>query len=506
MMTFNTSQPDVRAAAYLRMSSDRQELSLSTQLEAIRAYASKNGLSIVGVYEDAAKSGLSIAHRDGMKRLLRDVMGMPRPFDVVLVYDVSRWGRFQDIDAAAYYEYTCRMNGARVVYVQEPFGSDIDPLTALLKTLKRAMAAEYARELGVKTRAGQDQAIQLGFQMGSIPRIGIAKVAVDQWGNRRPLARLQRKSMQNERIVWEPGPQCEVDLVNHIFELYCAPEGNISKTARTLLREGVRAPDGRLLTVRVVDSLLRCEAFAGDFLWGRERLGGRKRKKRPETKAEGVIDRLVPKYLWDQAQSKLLQRRRLRRNKEQLLEVLRARLAENPFVTERDLEAMGFFSRDTYVNAFGSLAKALELAGRDPHAMRLRHIKSALEGRQIGDQLEDSVAALIRSAGIDCQTHPLSRVMLVANQCRIRTKLLWPRSILFPKRWHVPKVRRPVADWVLLAQMQDDKTASHFMLLTYAQYLRAPSWISDDPPPPLLPLRSARELQGAVLAALREGR
>ena len=91
MTTLNTSKPDVRAAAYLRMSSDRQELSLNTQLEAIRAYASKNGFALVTTYEDAAKSGLSISNHEGMKKLLRDVLAVPRPFDVVLVYDNHPW-------------------------------------------------------------------------------------------------------------------------------------------------------------------------------------------------------------------------------------------------------------------------------------------------------------------------------------------------------------------------------------------------------------------------------
>ena len=109
----------------------------------------------------------------------------------------------------------------------------------------------------------------------------MAKIAVDKFGNRRPLERLQRKAIQSERIEWIPGPAIEVELVNHIFEMYCAPGGNISKTARTLLQEGIRAPDGRHITEKVVTSLLRCEAFAGDFVWGRERLGGSMGKKRP---------------------------------------------------------------------------------------------------------------------------------------------------------------------------------------------------------------------------------
>ena len=61
-----------RAAAYIRMSSEHQELSIGTQLSAIQAYADAHGLELVHTYEDAAKSGLQISNREGMKSLLTD--------------------------------------------------------------------------------------------------------------------------------------------------------------------------------------------------------------------------------------------------------------------------------------------------------------------------------------------------------------------------------------------------------------------------------------------------
>lgn len=215
------------AAAYVRMSSDRQELSISTQLAAIHAYAEAQGLDLVQTYEDAAKSGSEISNRKGMKSLLRDVMEAPRPFDVVLVYDVSRWGRFKDIDAAAYYEYTCRLHGAKMIYVEEVFGTDEDPMTSLVKTMKRAMSAEYIRDLSVKCRAGQDRAIQLGFQMGHLPPVGFTREAVDRDGNRRYLGRHLLKGSQSERIAWVHGPLWEVDLARRIFRDYADVGGSI---------------------------------------------------------------------------------------------------------------------------------------------------------------------------------------------------------------------------------------------------------------------------------------
>ena len=69
----------VIAAAYVRMSTDQQDLSIGTQLDAIEAYAEANGLQVARVYKDAGRSGLEISKRDGMKQMLRDVMDVPPP-------------------------------------------------------------------------------------------------------------------------------------------------------------------------------------------------------------------------------------------------------------------------------------------------------------------------------------------------------------------------------------------------------------------------------------------
>lgn len=450
-----------RAAAYVRMSSDRQELSIGTQLAAIQAYAEAQDLDLVRIYEDSAKSGLNIANREGMKSLLRDVLDIPRPFEVVLVYDVSRWGRFQDIDAAAYYEYTCRLHGAKVIYVEEAFGTDEEPMTALLKTLKRAMAAEYSRDLSVKSRAGQDRAVHLGYQMGQLPCIGLTRIAIDRLGNRRPLARGQCKAMQSERIAWVPGPPDEVELTRRIFSLYADHNGSIKGVAQQLRMEGLVGQDGRPFTTTRVDNLLRCEALAGNFVWGSERYAaGRAKKRRPPTRADNVIEPVIPADLWKRTQERLWVRRRLRRDKEQMIQVLRERLAENPGLNCLDLEAMGVRSTRAYVNAFGSVSRALELAGRDPRVVRAQHERQKLVGRRVGDRIGRDVAELMQANSLKCRQHPRSRVLVFNEAVRMRLQVLWPRVNRGVRRWHVLKARRPIADLVLLAQMDDENQAT----------------------------------------------
>src|SRR6266481_3786476 len=116
-----------RAAQYLRMSSENQRYSTENQQNAIAEYAEKHDYVVVASYIDAGKSGLSLKGRDALKQLLSDALATPRFFDAILVLDVSRWGRFQNPDQAAHYEFLCRQAGVRVVYVCEPFGDDVAP-------------------------------------------------------------------------------------------------------------------------------------------------------------------------------------------------------------------------------------------------------------------------------------------------------------------------------------------------------------------------------------------
>src|SRR6185312_9349632 len=97
-----------RAAQYVRMSTDMQRYSIENQAAAIALYAASHGLTIVRSYEDAGKSGLHLGGRHALQNLLDDVRSKRADYDVILVYDVSRWGRFQDSDESAYYEYLCK--------------------------------------------------------------------------------------------------------------------------------------------------------------------------------------------------------------------------------------------------------------------------------------------------------------------------------------------------------------------------------------------------------------
>lgn len=155
-----------RAAAYVRMSTEHQQYSTENQRDVIFAFAAARDLEIVKIYADEGKSGLRLEGRDQLKALLRDVESGQADYSVILVYDVSRWGRFQDPDESASYEIRCKQAGVRVLYCAEQFENDGSAVSSIIKNVKRTMAGEYSRELSVKVHAGQMRLIQLGVRQG----------------------------------------------------------------------------------------------------------------------------------------------------------------------------------------------------------------------------------------------------------------------------------------------------------------------------------------------------
>src|SRR5258708_32482555 len=168
----------VPVSQYLRMSTEHQRYSLENQASAIEKYAESHGFSVIHTYSDAARSGVVFRRREGLQQLIQDVVTRAVVYKAILVYDVSRWGRFQDCDEAAYYEFLCKSAGIPVHYCAESFANDNAMPSILLKALKRAMAGEYSRELGCRVYAGQKRLAQLGYRQGAPSGYGLRRLLV----------------------------------------------------------------------------------------------------------------------------------------------------------------------------------------------------------------------------------------------------------------------------------------------------------------------------------------
>ena len=264
-LTASTNPPTTsKAAHYVRMSTEHQQYSPENQLDVIRQYAASHQMEISKVYSDHGRSGLNIAGREGLNRLMADVEKKQTDFSDLLVYDVSRWGRFQDVDESAYYEYVLKRAGIRVHYCAEQFENDGSMSSSVLKTLKRSMAAEYSRELSVKVFSGQCRLIELGFRQGGPAGYGLRRQLIDQ--NRNPkglLGRGERKSLQTDRVILVPGPEGEVETVRKIYDLFVTHGKTEREIMETMNGLGVLGEHGRPWTRSTVHQVLTNPKYIG---------------------------------------------------------------------------------------------------------------------------------------------------------------------------------------------------------------------------------------------------
>ena len=213
--------PRILAAQYVRMSTEHQQYSTENQRDAIAEYAKERGYDIVKTYADDGKSGLRIEGRESLRQMIDDVQGGNASFKAILVYDVSRWGRFQDTDESAYYEYLCKRAGIHVEYCMEQFVNDGSPVSTIIKGVKRAMAGEYSRELSNKVFKGQCRLIQLGYRQGGPAGFGLRRMLIDAAGNPKGiLKRGEHKSLQTDRVILVSGPDDELQIVRSVYERF----------------------------------------------------------------------------------------------------------------------------------------------------------------------------------------------------------------------------------------------------------------------------------------------
>lgn len=365
-----------RAAQYLRMSTEHQDRSLEHQARANAAYAAARGYRIVRTYQDVGISGVSIAGRAGLKQLIADVVAGDAGFELVLVHDVSRWGRFQDLDESAHYEFLCRAAGVSIEYAAEPFENDGSFPAAIAKLLKRAMAAEYSRELSDKVSRAQRNLAAQGFWQGGPCGYGFRRQAVASDGTPgRIMGNGEQKAVRGERTVLVAGPPEEVATVRRIFRDFAVGGMKPAHIATALNGEGVPAEAGFKWTAGRVRRLLRCERCAGILVTGRHRYHLRRRRRQPAAawiRAAGACPVLVPEPLFRTAQAQL-RRRKPRVSDAALLDELRTVLRRHGRLSH-DLvrDDPDAHCPDVYKRRFGDLLTAYRLAGFTPSERQAR--------------------------------------------------------------------------------------------------------------------------------------
>ncbi|RDS80018.1 recombinase family protein [Dyella psychrodurans] len=360
--------PSRRGVLYMRMSTDKQQYSLANQAHALFAYAEKHNIAVARTYSDEAKSGLTFEGRKGLQELIRDVQKPERQFEVVLTYDVSRWGRFQNTDEAAYYEHICKRAGVNVIYCAEAFDDYAAPISGILKNLKRAMAAEYSRELSVKVSQAHQRLAALGYHQGSYVGIGLRRAIVTPDG--RVLGTLedgQRRRGYGDRVRVVPGPEHEIAVVRRIFDAFTIRNLQATQIMDDLNKDPSTWLRGAPWTFYKIRKLLTDERYIGTMIFRcyDDRFT---RKTHPESpckviRYEHAFPPLIPVTQFREAAERIQYRFRTF-DDETMIRMLKRLYEERGRISKSVIESSYEMPKyTTYRDRFGTLLRAYEMAG-----------------------------------------------------------------------------------------------------------------------------------------------
>lgn len=446
----------LRAAEYVRMSTEHQQYSIANQSATIALYAAAHNLGIVRSFVDGGKTGVTIKRRRGLQELLDVVESGLADFSVVIVYDVSRWGRFPDADESAHYEFVCKRAGISVRYCAELFENDNSPTSNLLKALKRTMASEFSRELGVKVSTGQRRLASMGFWQGGFPPFGMRRQLIDQHRNPKGVLKLgQWKTITTDRVVLVPGPPAAVATVKLAFDLYTNGHKSREEIAEILNR--AKRFRGRVpWTIQTLRDLFLDPLYKGAYAYGKyetrdhssRRLGWDKWLVR-----EHAFPAIVSDKQWNQAKKRIREEIKPLVDSE-MLEGLRrlwkrkGHLNSNLINEGRDIP-----SAVAYYHHFGGINEAYKLIGYSL-PKDYSYLNAINFSRQIGRQVCDEICHGVEALGGTAEKLPARNMLLLNREVTVHVSICkgWIRPKLAPL-WRLLLGKEPAADVLIVGRL-----------------------------------------------------
>lgn len=232
------------AVAYARYSSAGQrDVSIEQQLADIRAFAKREGFTIVHEYADHAKSGFkNSSARTAFQSMMKAAES--GSFDTLICWKVDRFGRNRE--ESALFKGRLRRFGVKVLYAMEPIPEG--SAGVLLEGMLEATAEWYSRNLSENIQRGMNDnarrclyngTLVLGYQRGSDGRYAIH-------------------------------PE-EAAVVRNIFDLYVSGY-SAARIARILNDQGVRTPRRKPFSAQTVVRIISNERYTGVYIWGDTRV------------------------------------------------------------------------------------------------------------------------------------------------------------------------------------------------------------------------------------------
>lgn len=295
MLNLTAAQIGKKAVAYYRHSAeDKQENSVPLQREQVQKFATQNGIEIIFELADEGKTGLN-ANRKGFKELLSNWIQNPKApkFDYILVLDESRWGRFQNPDEAAHYQFLAASNKKQVIYILSGFpNKQQGPISYLSTSFKRIQAGDFSRNLSRLVFNGCVEIAKQGYSVGGTSCYGLARLLLDE--HKQPMGVLkkgQHKAISNARVIFTPANDETTEVVKRIFDSFVNQWHTLEHIARDLNSDGIPSPRNSIWKRESIVHILSNEVYIGTRIYN-------KRWGRLEKRTDEISGGLNPRHEW----------------------------------------------------------------------------------------------------------------------------------------------------------------------------------------------------------------
>jgi DNA invertase Pin-like site-specific DNA recombinase len=428
----------ISVAKYVRMSTVHQKYSTENQSRFIDEYADSHNMEVVKTYIDSGKSGLRLKGRLGFQQLLSDIEAKQHNFEAVLIYDISRWGRFQNTTEGAHYEFLCTSAGVRLIFCAEVGLENYGSIGAdVLAAIKRSMAAEYSRELSKKVFIGQSHLISLGFRQGGSAGFGLKRLLIDANGAPKGcLNRGERKSLQTDRVILIPSSDDEIRIICDIYHWFIFEQKTEKEIAHQLNQQGIKTDLDRAWTRGTVHQILTNEKYIGHNVYNR--LSYKLKIERTKNPYEEWIrknhsfEAVVPEDLFSQAKS-IIAARSTHIENEQLLSML-----DHLWKTKGTLSGLIIDEQDDmpsssiYRSKFGGLLKAYTLIGFIPER-DYQYIEINKQLRVKHSYIVDEIIGRFEQVGADIERNQTSKLIRINDE--------WDLSLIIARCIHISENR-----------------------------------------------------------------
>ncbi|UCB56734.1 MAG: recombinase family protein [Candidatus Omnitrophota bacterium] len=294
-----------QAIAYLRKSTDLQEASLEQQREKILLFAEEHSIKVIEFFAEEA-CGENVEGRPQFRRMIDCCKGQDN-FQYVFVYDISRWGRFENPKEAVYWEVEIEKAGKKLVFVSEGFKED-NIGTSITNFVKSAEASEYLKNIRRQTTRGMIYNAKQGFWMGGRPPYGYDRAIVENGKIIGVLPQGKQKGIKDQKIKLVINKQ-QAKVIRIIYIMFAKQGLSVRSIATYLNQSRYSPPRGRMWTKSALWRMLHNEVYIGMLVYNRENKHKRhgRHKYNPKDKwiiVENAHQPIIPLELWEMAQAR----------------------------------------------------------------------------------------------------------------------------------------------------------------------------------------------------------